>query len=661
MTTFTQAARVMSLETPLGPDVLLLKGMTGTEQISIPFELELDLLSEDSAIAADRLVGEGMTVELQLLDGGKRYFHGICNRFSQVGWENRFSRYRATLVPWLWLLTRSADCKIYQEMSIPDIIEEVFRDAGFTDFDDNLSGSYQPREYCVQYRETHFNFVCRLMEQEGIYFFFKHEQGKHTLVLADSYGAHDTYPGHAEIPYHPIDSSAVREEDYIFDLSLSTRLRTGAYAHDDYDFTHPRNQLLAQSVITRSHGQAGMEVYDYPGEYEQTSAGDAYARIRMEELQADYEIARGEGYSRGIAVGSLFNLTGYPWDKLNREYLVLASVHSLRSDEFNSSGSQTDAPPYQSGFTAINAKEPYRPPRLTPKPSIHGLQTAVVVGKQGEEIWTDKYGRIKVQFHWDRYGGNDEQSSCWIRVAHTWAGKSWGTVTIPRIGQEVVISFLEGDPDRPLVVGSVYNADQMPPYGLPAHQTQSGVKTRSSKGGDGSNFNELRFEDEKGSEDLYFHAEKDFHRYVEHDDDLKVLNNQTIEITKDRTEEVVEGDETITISKGDRTEEVSKGNESIRIKQGDRTVELGKGNDSLTIEMGNLTTKISMGKGTTEAMQSIELKVGSSSIKVDQMGVTIKGAMIKIEGTAMAQLKSPMTTVKGDGILTLKGGLTMIN
>jgi type VI secretion system secreted protein VgrG len=298
---------------------------------------------------------------------------------------------------------------------------------------------------------------------------------------------------------------------------------------------------------------------------------------------------------------------------------------------------------YNNNFTCVPATVTYRAPRLTPKPFVQGPQTAVVVGPAGEEIYTDKYGRVKVQFFWDRKGKKDENSSCWVRVAEVWAGKTWGMVFNPRIGQEVVVDFLEGDPDRPLITGRVYNADQMPPYTLPDNQTQSGVKTRSSKNGSTENFNELRFEDKKGSEDIFFHAEKDFHREVENDDDLKVLHDQTIEI------------------KNNRTETVKEGNETIAIKQGNRDVTIEMGNESLKIKMGNQTTKLDLGASSTEAMQSITLKVGQSSITLDQMGVTIKGMMISIQGQVQTEVKGVMTQVSGDAMLTVKGGITMIN
>ena len=289
---------------------------------------------------------------------------------------------------------------------------------------------------------------------------------------------------------------------------------------------------------------------------------------------------------------------------------------------------------------------------MTPRPTVKGPQTALVTGKSGEEIWTDKYGRVKVQFYWDREGKKDDNSSCWIRVSHPWAGKSFGAVQIPRIGEEVVVDFLEGDPDCPLITGRVYNAEQTVPYTLPANQTQSGLKTRSSKNGGSANFNELRFEDKKGSEDIYFHAEKDFHRFVENNDDLQVGNNQTIKIKNDRTEEVTDGNEKVTIARGNRNVEISMGNEALLIKMG---------NQSTKLNMGNQSTKLDLGKSETEALQSIELKVGQSSVKLDQMGVTIKGMMIKIEGQIMVQVKGLMTQVNGDAMLTLKGGITMIN
>jgi type VI secretion system secreted protein VgrG len=420
-------------------------------------------------------------------------------------------------------------------------------------------------------------------------------------------------------------------------------VQTGKVALNAFDFEAPTKTLKSATPAGWDYANGTYEVYDYPGNYTESGDGDHYSRVFMEELAAQQERVSGSGNVGGLAAGSLITLQRHPLSEQNREYLVLSTDYRLESDTYESTSGGDAGLDVEVSFVAQDAKRPYRSERLTPKPMVRGPQTAIVVGKSGEEIWTDKYGRIKVQFHWDRYSESDEKSSCWIRVAHPWAGKTWGAVAVPRIGQEVVVSFLEGDPDRPLVVGSVYNGDQMPPYTLPDNKTQSGVKSRSTKGAGTANFNELRFEDKKGGEDVYFHAEKDFHRLVENDDDLKVQNKQTIEIKQDRTETITDGNETVTI------------------KKGNRTVELSTGNDSLTVKQGNRTVKINMGKSETEAMQSIELKVGQSSVKLDQKGVTINGMMVNIEGQTLVGVKGLKTDVNGDAMLTLKGGITMIN
>jgi type VI secretion system secreted protein VgrG len=316
---------------------------------------------------------------------------------------------------------------------------------------------------------------------------------------------------------------------------------------------------------------------------------------------------------------------------------------------------------YNNRFEAIKASVQYRPARLTRKPVISGVQTAVVVGRSGEEIYSDKYGRVKVQFHWDRKGTNDENSSCWVRVSQDWAGKNWGAVFIPRMGQEVIVDFLEGDPDRPLITGRVYNAEQMPPYTLPDNQTQSGVKSRSSKGGGAANYNEIFIEDLKGSELIRAHAEKDLLTEVEHDETRNVMNDRTVTISNNETQTVDKGNETLTLNQGNQSTTIKMGNQTITLNQGNQTTTLDMGNQSITLKMGNQTTNVNLGKISEEAMQSIELKVGQSSILINQMGVTIKGMMISIEGQIQVQVKGVMVQVNADAMLILKGGITMIN
>ena len=389
-----------------------------------------------------------------------------------------------TLHPWLWFLTRTADCRIFQEMAVPEIIKQVFRDHGFTDFEEALSGDYRRWTYCVQYRETDFNFVSRLMEQEGIYYYFKHESNRHMLVLSDSVSSHDPFPGYEKIPYFPPDEHLIREKHYIHEWSISREIQPGTYALTEYDFENPKANLLVKSAIDRNHAQSKLEIFDYPGEYLTASEGDAYVRARIEELHAEYELTQGQSNARGLAVGSLFQLTDYPREDQNQEYLVVSATHEMESDAYSSGSAGGSEDVYTCSFTALSSKQQFRAERTTPKPLVQGPQTAMVVGPSGEEIHTDKFGRVKVQFHWDRYGKKDQNSSCWVRVAQLWAGTQWGGIHIPRIGQEVIVEFLEGDPDHPIITGRVYNNDNMPPYGLPANATQSGIKSRSSKGGE---------------------------------------------------------------------------------------------------------------------------------------------------------------------------------
>jgi type VI secretion system secreted protein VgrG len=621
----TQSHRPISVNTVLGEDVLLLRAMTGTERLGAPFEYELSLLSERIGIKADQLLGTPATAALQLPDGGRRFFNGYVSRFSHIGFSGSFTQYRATLAPWLWFLSRTADCRTYQDKKVPDIVKEIFREHGFTDFDDRLSGSYRNRTYCVQYRETDLNFVCRLLEDEGIYFFFEHEDGKHTLVLADGYSAHSPAPGCETVPYFPQSASSLNDVDHIGDWTLDTEVRPGAFAHSSYDFTAPRKNLLARRSAPKGHTLANLEIFDFQGDYTETADGEGYARVRLEETQANHEVARAEGNARGLACGALFTLSDHPRADQNRQYLIVSASCTLQTDEFESTASLGAGPVYRCTLSAIDAKIPYRPPRLTAKPIVQGPQTAVVVGKSGEEIWTDKYGRVKIQFHWDRYGKSDETSSCWVRVGQVWAGKGWGGIMIPRIGQEVIVDFLEGDPDQPIITGRVYNEDCMPPYTLPDEGTKSALKTCSSKGGGG--FNEIRFEDKKGSEQVFIHAEKDQDVRIKNDTFEWVGNEQHLIVKSDQLEEVG-GDKHLTV-KGDRNEKVS-------------------GTVSLTADM-DLQQKVGMKHGLDAGME-IHLKAGMNVIIEAGMSITLKA------GGGFVVVGPAGVTISGTPVLINSGG-----
>lgn len=687
----TQANRKAAISTSLGEDVLLLKSLSTTEQLGRLFHFELELLSEDHEINFADIVGQNATVRLSLPGGGERFFNGFVSRFVQAPTQGELARYQATLVPWLWFLTRIADCRIFQEMTVPDIIEQVFHDQGFSDFRKSLSGTYAKREFCVQYRESDFNFVSRLMEEEGIYYYFVHENGKHTLVLADSKSAHATFPGYETI-LHRYPEQAAAGQEYLFDWRVEQQVQSGIVSLNDFDFEKPKKALEVKATVSRAHAVPNFEVYDYPGDYTEYSDGEGYARRRIEELQVQHELAHAQGVAHGVCAGYLFTLDGHPRADQNREYLVTAVACQVIEDPYESSRGAQKEEFFSCRLTALNSETPYRSSRLTPRPVVQGPQTAIVVGPSGEEIYADKYGRVKVQFHWDRRGKADENSSCWLRVSQSTAGKNWGAMILPRMGQEVVVDFLEGDPDRPIITGRVYNGESMPPYDLPAQKTMSTFKSNSSKEGQG--FNEIRFQDKKGEEQLFVHAEKNqdirvknnAYEWIGNDRHLIVSNNQ-VEHVKNNRHEVVDADHFEKIGKdrhlkveGKEAKEVDLSH-SLTVK-GD-VIEVFKQNhseavtqdfylkaDNLVIEAAtNVTIKV--GKSYI-AMEADGIKLATTGqVKVETTGSTELKATgpLKLESQATADFKGMKTSVKADtmvevnGSATVKvqGGMVMIN
>src|SRR6266853_2670402 len=517
---FTQTDRALRIDTPLKADALLLRSVSGQEAVSQLFRFQLELLSEDDAIAFDGIVGKNVTLHVQTVDS-ERAFNGFISRFSQGSRDERFTHYYAEMVPWLWFLTRTADCRIFQRKTVPDIIKKIFADLGFQDFELRLYNSYRQREYCVQYRETDFNFVSRLMEEEGICYFFEHdpEAKKHTLVLADDAAAHKPCPGQAKARCDSA-SAGSRVEDLISEWRIEQEYRPSAWAHTDYNFETPSTNLM---VTVKDEGK--YELYDYPGFYLKKGDGDVHAKTRLQETLAFKSRVSGKSYCRCFTTGSLVEVTDHYRKDMNRKWMLTAVYHQSTIGEAYGSGGSDEGFFYTNTFECIPDSVSFRPSRVTPKPSVQGCQTAVVVGPAGEEIYTDKYGRVKVQFHWDREGKKNEDSSCWMRVSHPWAGKGWGGIHIPRIGQEVIVDFLEGDPDQPIIIGRVYNAEQMPPFGMPGGAMISGIKSNSTKGGGG--FNEMSMNDTKGTELINIHAQFDQQKKVEHDQRLHVLNNRT--------------------------------------------------------------------------------------------------------------------------------------
>jgi type VI secretion system secreted protein VgrG len=670
----TQAHREVSVKSALADDVLLFRSMECSEALGRMYTYRLDLLSTKGDIKIADVLGTSMTVVLDLPEGGERYFNGIVTRFAYRGWRDGKASYEAMLHPALWLLTRSSNCRIFQEQSAIDIVKAVCGDAaygGLIALDaGSLSATPAARTYCVQYRESDFNFVCRLLEEEGIYFYFTHQDGAHTMVLADSYGAHAAAAGYATVQFRDEETHRNPLEEAVTHFAPGGEIQSSVVALNDFDFEKASSSttggLLAKATIAAAFGQPSYEQYDYPGRYTTSSAGGAFARARMEALHGQCEQVEAFGNARGLSTGALFTLSEHPRDDQNREFLITAADTEIAGVGYGTEGKNSSTE-FRCAFRAVGKEHSYRAPPIARKPVVQGPQTAMVVGKAGEEIWTDKYGRVKVQFHWERDGKADETSSCWVRVQQGWAGKSWGTMFIPRIGMEVVVSFLEGDPDQPLITGCVYNGDNMPPYALPGEQTKSTIKSNTSKGGGG--FNEIRFEDKKDSEEIFIQAEKDFNRVVKNNDTLKVgfekadAGDQTIQIKNDRSLDVghdhkehVTNDHTLTVDN----------NQSITVTK-DRTLDVS-GNQTTTIAGDQ---KVTVSKTIViEATTSIEFKVGGSSIKIEPAKITVKSTQIAVEAEANMDLKAgammtvkagaPMS-VKSDAIVTIEGALVKIN
>ena len=669
--------RVALVTSAFKPDDVRVQSMEGAEELGRPFKFTVELLSKKHDLKLDDQLGKELTVSIELPDNKKRHFSGLVSQIAYAGVRFEQHRYVAEVRPWIWFLGFSSDNRIFQEKAVPEILTEVFQEHGQS-CKKNLSGKYEKREYCVQYGETDLNFASRLMEEEGLYYFFEHSKGKHEMILADAPGAHKEFPGYAKIPFFPPDPSNRREEDHIDFWEMKHQVETQVAVVESYNYETPKSDLLNKTTLKKQHGESGHELYEY-GKLSPT-AGDTQkaSKVRAEEQQAAYQIASGGGNVMGISAGCTFELTGHDArPDQNGKYLVISSGYNLENNEMAMAGGGGGGASFHCYFNAIPDKTQFRAQAITSKARVQGPQTAVVVGPSGDEIYTDKYGRIKVQFHWDRLGKGDEKSGCWIRVSTGMAGQNWGMVAIPRIGQEVIVDFLEGDPDQPIVVGSVYNADNMPPYDLPANMTQSGFKSRSTKKGDPKTFNEIRFEDKKGAEEIYVHAERNYTRVVENDDVLKIglddkdKGDQTIEIYNDRTATLKEGTDSLKVEKGDQMIDVKK---TIDIKAGDQ-LKITVGQSSLvmkkdgTITINGKDLKLDFKMDIkTKAGKDMKVESGVGMDLKTGVGMGLKAAQIKIAGSATLDLKGgAMTTVKGamvdvngSAMAKLKGALTMI-
>jgi type VI secretion system secreted protein VgrG len=608
--------RNITVSTALG-DKLLFAQMEGFDEISRCFRYETGLISKDIDIKAEDILGTPVTITVRT-DSAKRFFHGIVAEFAFHDYREDYAHYRVVLRPWLWFLQNRSDNRIFQKKSVVEIVEEVFKPHAHVKVEKRLKASYPPRDYCVQYRESDLDFVQRLMEHEGIFYHFDHADGEHTLVLSDANASVKDAEGFETIRFRNEAGNVIGQDDVITDLLPRAAVRSGAYVHTDYDFKKPATDLMTKSEAPKSHEAAKGELYHYPGDYIEVGAGEPLAAIRLEEAQAPHVRVDAAGNVRGLWSGVSFKLEEFAREADNVKYLVLRSDYEMWDDQYRA-GMQRQG----EGFGVRLKLQPlsltFRPERRTPKPLMSGPQTAVVVGPSGEEIFTDEYSRVKVQFHWDRLGGKDENSSCFVRVSSVWAGSGWGFIQIPRIGQEVIVDFLEGDPDMPIITGRVYNAAQMPPYGLPGSATQSGWKSNSSPGGGG--WNEMRFEDKKGSEEVYFQAEKDHNELVKNNETRTIGNDFAEDVGHDAKQDIghdrtetVGHDKSVTVGHDQTTSIGNNDTESVGV---DRALTVGS-NETISIGSNSTETIGSNHTQTVAIMQTIT--VGAA--RVDTVGAT---------------------------------------
>jgi len=653
MSTIDQALRAVRVFTPLADNTLAVANMTGSEHLSKLFNYSLECISEDANLDLYDLLGMNVCVEIDTQNDAVRYVHGLVSHAAHIGNQGEFALYKFTLTAWPWMLKQTSDCRIYADMNVPDIIAQVFNDNGFSDFDSRLMGTYDSWNFCVQYQESDFDFVSRLMEHEGIYYHFEHYENRHVMVLCDGPSAHNEVPDYGVIAHYPESTDQLRHEDHLVNWQFEKKVQSGKYAVKDFAFDKPKRDLLVKKVDKLDGHYDSLELFDFPGGYSNTDSGEMtrdygerLIKSRMEGLSAHHEVANAQGNVRGLNAGHKFTLSNCERDDQNREYLIVYAQLIIQMDAY-SSGADGGSVEVTSSFRCMPSNKVYRPLRSTPKPEIRGPQTAIVVGKKGEEIWTDKHGRVKLQFHWDRYGKSDENSSCWVRVSQAWAGEKWGSIHIPRMGQEVIVEYIDGDPDRPIVTGRVYNGDRPVPYDLPANATQSGVKSRSSKGGKAANFNEIRMEDKKGEEHIYIHAEKDQNNVVE--------NNETTDVGNDRSENVG-NNENISI-KADRTEQVG-GNESVSIGG---EYELKVGSDH-SIDVGGQQSE-SYGKSrSVQVSDDFKIDVGRKlSINAgNEIVISTGKASISMKKDGSIVISGKDISFKGSGGITQKAGKNIV-
>lgn len=699
MATFSQA-NAPRFTFKVGATELMVIDFNLREQISAPFETVLNLCSEDE-IKFEDVIGKTALLTLESVDAD-RYVHGIVGKFVLTGMNGRFYLYQAHVYPQVWLLSLEQDCRIFQQKSVPDIVKDVMEQSGITGdlFDFRLQGNYASREYCVQYRETDLNFISRLLEEEGIFYFFEHSSEKHLMVFGDGVVNYQPITGEAQVIFNP-GSAMVAEEEAVVTFHLARQIRTGKYTLRDFNFEKPALDLTADNTDQENKK---LEVYDYPGEYSVPEDGKRLAQVRLQQAVMYKDKAEGSSVVPRLTPGFTFKLSSHAMESFNQEYLLVAVSHRGAQPQVLAERTASDnGTSYENELLAVPSSVTIRPEKLSVKPIIEGVQTAIVTGPSGEEIYTDKHGRIKVQFHWDRLGRKDDKSSCWIRVSQGWAGAGWGAIFIPRIDQEVIVDFIEGDPDRPIITGRVYHGTNTPPYSLPGDKTKSTIMSDSSMGGGGSN--EIRFEDKKGSEEVYLHGQKDWtiaivndkNQTIGHDETMSVSNNRTKNVGVDQSE-TIGSNKTIVVG-SNHTETVganmsltvgSNKSETVAAASAEtvgaaKALSIGAGyqisvgaamnetvgaakseqvgaaksvivGDTLSFSVGKDVSESIGGKHSAEVSKAYNLKAKTVLVTADDEIVLKTGsAQITLKKNGDITIKGKNITAKGSGNVTIKG------
>ncbi len=639
MPIWSRASALLTITSPLGPDALIPTLLSAQEGISQSYSIDVDVVSQKGPVDPDRLLNQAACVTLQAAGVPVRFFHGIVQNVSSHGSvrgqaAGEYYLYRLKLVPRFWFLSQTTDCRVYQQKTTSDILKLLFSDAGLTDFS-ILPPAGATREYTVQFNETDLSFANRLMEEEGYFYFFEHSSAGHKLIIANQGTAFKDIAGGT------MHLGGESDATYVTDWSRPAPTARGKMKLKDYNPETPETLLQSERTTTlKTAGHEQRDDFRWPANSFQSDTVNNRSQWEMEAAEVQASLYDGSSQFGRLVVGGKFKLSSRPASPYDNTYVTRSISHQATDDTWLTQGGTAS---YANQFTCFPASVPWRQPMITPRPRMNGIHTALVLGPQhnkesairsqdGEEIHTDKFGRVKVRFYWDHREEATGGQAVWARVVQPWAGKGWGAQFIPRVGTEVAVAFVDGDPDRPIIVGGLYNGRDTPIYSAD-EKTKSGFRSRSTLKGGSANFNEFTFDDAKGQELVYVHAEKDLTTTVENDQTLKVDNCRIVNVKK---------------------------NETVEIGQ-DRSVTINKGNDKLDIQMGNLSINADLGKIEVEAMQSITLTVGGNSLKIDQSGVTINGMMVKVTGQTMTDIKAPMTNISGDGMLTLKGGIMMLN